>query len=683
MNGGDTMDLCRYVDVFHGTGESAPKKTDGIAARWFFIKARCGNTSPGATLPFGGISVSPYTGGYPTGYTDHEFNYHSKVKRCPRCKKLLGFTHLQQSGTGAIGVYYNYALTVPCYENSTERRDFTDEKARPGYYSCKTEDILCELTAGQKSVCHRYTFGKDEGTVKIDFTNMGLKTAESKAEKAEVLYIEPVNEGIISVGIKAEGIKLHFAVSFNGKPETGDTSVIIKEFGRQADLKIALSLRSREHALEILKETGDFDSVSKTAYKTWNRYLSAITIESEDDKFKQIFYSNLYHSLVKPCDRSDESFVFGDGSFMADFATLWDMYKTQIPLVMMLYRDEGLKIAETLLALCNKLGYIPNNLCFSDDYNNHSTQARCLGDYALLTAYRYGLIKDPDTVLKAAEKDIFSEGNRDFTEEEKCPSASMVLDLAELCVLCAELARENGNNGLAEKLTALSKTEKKYFDRETGLLTADSEYYEGTLYNYSFRQMTDMDERINLAGGKERFISLLDKFFGYGEPPVTQPEDPRDGDYIAKTMQKGIFEGFNNEPDTEAPFSYIYAGRHDRTCEIIRAGMRYMFTSGPGGLPGNNDSGALSSYYVFMSLGLFPLAGKDLFLIGSPLADTAKIKLSSGNTLVITAENNSPDNIYVSAVSFNGVPVENYMIKASELLKGGELKFKMRGKNDV
>ena len=140
------------------------------------------------------------------------------------------------------------------------------------------------------------------------------------------------------------------------------------------------------------------------------------------------------------------------------------------------------------------------------------------------------------------------------------------------------------------------------------------------------------------------------------------------------------FEGFNNESDTEAPFSYIYAGRHDRTCEIIRAGMKCMFTQGRGGIPGNNDSGALSSLYCLSALGIYPEAGQDLFLIGSPFVDSAQISLFNGGTLNITVQNNSDENICVESVKFNGEEINDYKIKASDLMKGGTLLFKMTDK---
>lgn len=675
------MDYCKYVNIFQGCGEIDLPEPKGIAAKWFFLKAQCGNTSPAALIPFGGMSVAPFTGAYPTGYGNHKVNTHARPEKDENCSKLLGFAHLQQSGTGYIGYYYNYALTVPKYSDSPVRREFTDEFAEPGYYACTTDDIRCELTSTSNTAFHRYSFGSDNGFITIDFSNNGLHVKDEKEKKAEILDICCDGSKLTAV-IYAEGIKLYFAAECNGQFRKDGNLVIFDGFGKTAGMKISASTRSAENALRFLNEGKSFDSVRSDAYGKWNEYLSRFRIEA-DDEIKEIFYSNLYHSLVKPCIRNNDSFIYGDGEFAVDFATLWDMYKTALPMICMAYKNEAEIFCETLLKLCEKLGEIPNNFGICDRYLEHSTQARTLGAYVLMTAYHYGIDIDAHRMLKAIESDIFAPNKTDFTVEGKCKSHTWMLDMADCCGNAAAIAEKIGENEIADRLRPLSKQWEKCFDKETGLLGTDSDYYEGTLWNYSFRQMLDMDKRIDIAGGKERFIELLDKFFGYGEPDVIQAIDPHNPEIMKAGEKLGRFEGFNNESDTESPYSYIYADRHDRTCEIIRAGMKYMFTKGRGGLPGNNDTDALSSYYVMAALGIFPVAGQNLFLLGSPVISGGEIMLSSGNVLKIIVNNNSDENIYVQKVSFNGKEITDFRISADLLLSGGTLYFEMGGKNNV
>jgi putative alpha-1,2-mannosidase len=145
-------------------------------------------------------------------------------------------------------------------------------------------------------------------------------------------------------------------------------------------------------------------------------------------------------------------------------------------------------------------------------------------------------------------------------------------------------------------------------------------------------------------------------------------------------MQRGLalnrFEGYNNEPDIETPYAYLYAGRADRTAEVVRAGMRTMFTTGRGGLPGNDDSGALSSCYVWNAVGLFPVAGQPRMLIGSPIVERACLQLGK-RTFEVRTENNSDRNIYVESARLNGKRLDRTYLTMDEFTSGGSLTLTM------
>ena len=672
-------DFCSYVNVFQGCGEIDLPAPEGIAARWFFIKAGCGNTSPAACLPFSAVSAGPFSGGYPTGYTDHMPNSHSRPPRFPGGKGLLGFAHLQQSGTGAIGYYYNYAVVTPRYAASPERRVPAEEAGEPGYYRAVLEDITCELTVSGRTALHRYTFGSRGGEVEIDFTNNGVNIPGWGKQYVYDLEVETPEADVCTAEATIEGVKMYFAVRANApltKTEKG-VKLAVPE-GGAAELAVSLSPKNGELALRRVKESYDFDMARACARETWNALLGKIAIETPDEKIKEIFYSNLYHSLVKPADWSGESFLYDSGPFTVDLNTLWDMYKTELPLLFAVYgREIGTRVCETLLRLCETLGSMPNSIGLSDEYKKPNGQARMLGSYALLTAYRYGLNVDPERILKNLQTDLFAPDKADFVRDRRCVSYTFYLDMSEICTLGADLAKELGDTFAEGLLRPYGVAWATAFDFSTGLLKADSGYYEGTLYNYSFRQLVEMPVRVALAGGKKNFAALLDRFFGYGAPETVQPTDPKNYAPVEEGMRLGRFEGFNNESDTEAPYSYIYADRHDRTCEVIRAGMKYMFTTGRGGIPGNNDTGALSSYYVLSALGLFPVAGQDLFLLGSPFVKKATVKLHNGNTLTVEAPETDDTHIYVKRALFNGEEVRNWSIPASALMRGGNLTFEM------
>jgi putative alpha-1,2-mannosidase len=172
---------------------------------------------------------------------------------------------------------------------------------------------------------------------------------------------------------------------------------------------------------------------------------------------------------------------------------------------------------------------------------------------------------------------------------------------------------------------------------------------------------------------------MLDRFFGYGAAPVKQPGRCPDPAEMAAGYALNRFEGLNNEPDMEAPWAYHYAGRPDRTAEVVQAALTWQFGTGRGGLPGNDDSGGLSSWYVWASLGLFPVAGQSLYLINAPSFAHARLDLG-GQELSIDAHGfvePTPDGPpqYVQSVRFNGRPLEQSWLSARELHRGGQLEI--------
>ena len=127
----------------------------------------------------------------------------------------------------------------------------------------------------------------------------------------------------------------------------------------------------------------------------------------------------------------------------------------------------------------------------------------------------------------------------------------------------------------------------------------------------------------------------------------------------------------------ETPYAYYYADRHDRLCEVVAAGNEYMFTEGRGGIPGNNDSGGLSSLYMWNVMGIFPASGQDLMFIGTPRLKRTLLHLSSGNDFTVERIGSG---IYVKSAELNGKTLETMAFPASEMMKGGKLILEMSEK---
>ncbi len=679
-------DYCAFVDVFHGSGRIDLPEPEGIAKAWYFIKAICGNTHPGACLPFGRLSAGCYCAGYPTGYGNHRGN------SCPwnlrtfgdkmRC---LGFSHLQQSGTGAIDIYYNYAVTTPFYGDLVDAARFfemTDETGKPGYYGVRLKEsgIYCELTVSPLVAVHRYTFGEKSGQITIDLSNDGFLNNDPKHRGySERSAIRLIGGDAFEAEVVMQGLPLYIY----GKCENADKSTLWRDYlplkgetefstGKVRDnygvsfsvpdkgsyeLKIAISAISMEKALtDALSETRGFDKIAADAYNMWNEALGRIDIDAPTERDKRIFYSNLYHTIVKPSDWSGENFIGEGDDLVVDFATMWDMYKTQLPLVFTLYPEMSRKILATFSSFCEAEGFMPHTLTLSTHHETgHSSQARMLAEYAICDAFYRGVEGDYGRLLKASEKDLFSKHFQDF-HNGVIPRATHVVDIAEGCAALSALAKRIGAD--ASVFERYSQRWRDVYDSETGLMTADSDYYEGSEWNYSFRLMSDMKERIETTGGNDRFVALLDRFFGY-----THPEDTNTR-----------FEGFNNESDMETPYAYHYAGRHDRLSEVVEAGRRYMFTDGRGGLPGNNDSGGLSSLYIWNVAGIFPVSGQNLMIIGSPYMFTTVFHLNNGKTFTVRREG---EGIYVRRALLDGEELPELAFTVERMTAGGELVLEM------
>lgn len=682
--------VSKYVDMFFGNGEIEHPTPRGIAATWFFIKAQCGNTHPHATLPFGKMSCGLYTGGYPTGYGNHCPNSCGPVKKFPA--SVRGFSHLHQTGTGAIGAYYNYAVTAPVYGDISYMDDsILSETAHPGYYSAQLQSgIKAEITADKYCALHRYHLDK-KATISIDFSNDGLERSfdERYFRLAKNGTVKIEENGAISAAVTLQGIPTFFYAVCEGDIEKTflfddfreiSNTIINKDetmerwggaFTAYGDcvIKLAISHKSIDEAKKRVYEAKDFETTKQNAEVTWEEYLSKIQIDAEDN-VKEMFYSNFYHSILKPAIFEDEQYT--------DFATLWDMYKTQLPLVYSLYDKESLGITKTLLKEGKKYGKVPIGLMLWDKVHHFDNQAQLLSVYTLADAYYRGLVSGKDVIeltlreSKGEPEELLNE----LIEKEKY---THILDLTEACGVTADIAKLEGDIVSAKQLEKTAQKWTEAFDKESGLLRESMKYYEGNSHSYSFRLQRNMKKRINLCGSTEEFIKIADDFFGYGHPAVKQCQIPEDSNAIQK-MDLRRFDGINNEHDLEAPFVYLYAGRHDRLCEVVRGIQKYMFSNGRGGLPGNNDTGALSSWYVWNALGLFPVTGQNKILITNPLIRSAKVSLFNHKIFSMKVEGEGD---YVDYAELNGVKLSDFTFLATEMMNGGELIIKRKGNKSV
>ncbi len=269
-------------------------------------------------------------------------------------------------------------------------------------------------------------------------------------------------------------------------------------------------------------------------------------------------------------------------------------------------------------------------------------------------------------------------------------SVSKTLEYAydDWCI--AQMAKQLGKKDIAKEFAQRAQYYKNVYDSSIHFMrprldngqfrpnfdpmdTHGQGFIEGNAWNYGLYVPQDLEQMVQMMGGKQRMSQHLDTLFTMqiDDKYISQHEDiTRDG--IIGNYVHG------NEPGHHIPYLYNWTGQPQKTQARVRMILDSMYGDGIDGLCGNDDAGQMSAWYVFSSLGFYPvIPGSDVYALGSPLVKSANIHLANGKTLSITAKNQSPKNVYVKSVTLNGKRIKDTDLKYSDIIKGGELVFEM------
>jgi len=652
--------LLKWADPFWGNGVTRLPVPKGNVAKWSWYKARTGNTHPGPQIPFGMVSVTAYSGAYPSGYGNNPRSRSGHAKPLFNGeKKARGFTHFQQTGTGGIGYYYNFLQVTP----TSERKPGTgfplhsveDDIAYPGYYACtlKEPNVRAELTASDKAAFHRYRFKSgDPAQLTVNLFSHGLplagKSMAITLSEAELqgnnrltghlihgdfpyYFCMEVKGDIASSALflgtsakmnrkgevrsKASAQKVdEIKTTFDPKSKSSENKcqewVINFSDNQPVEVRVAFSYRSREQAIANLNASPkNFDQALAEAENLWEDALSRIPYkDSGDERMKELVYSALYHSLLKPNISMDESPWWEDSAFAVDFSTLWDMYKTQLPLMIKYYPKKATPIINSMIRTIEHCGYFPSGFMRTTNFTRFDGQTSGVAWAILAFAHKNNIEGvDWDRALKCVPKWLERPNVKMFMKDGvvtplKETSITHTLDLVTAFSGICYIAKAEGDLALYNKLKGYRENWRNCYSTETGLLREDSKFYEGKFTHYSFRPHYGMAERVKLAGGKEKFTDMLDDYFGF-----TAVEEGYVAPAEAKFVRLHTFEGLNNQVDLLSPWAYRWSNRPERYKEVIKGAFTYQFGLGVNGLPGNNDSGGLSAWVVLAALGDMPL----------------------------------------------------------------------------
>jgi putative alpha-1,2-mannosidase len=302
------------VDPFIGCEATDLPPPCGLAATWWWPKPQIGNTHPGATYPFGMVSACAYSGAYPTGYGVYDLNTEGVPSRRFDRLSASGFTHFQQSGTGAIRKYYNYVRVTPMLtplDDLGTAWDLRDERAEPGFYGATLGNgVRCEITVGPKSAVHRYTFpAATDARVVVDLSLGGLAIEHGATVplRAQLAAIDPgaahgqitVEGAPLAVHMECDAAGWRQSLWYDRRLMQGSTRLdfdhirptTLRSFGllwrgptasgQTVELRLGFSLRGPEQAAANLRtdcgEGGDrFDGRRATTRHSCRAHLGSI-----------------------------------------------------------------------------------------------------------------------------------------------------------------------------------------------------------------------------------------------------------------------------------------------------------------------------------------------------------------------------------------------------------------------
>lgn len=688
-----------------------------------------GNVFPGVSVPFGMVKLGPEvrTGWQPTsGYKSDE--------------PIVGFSHTRTSGTGGGPRYGNF-LFIPQVDsmrlNGYYKYSKLNEGGYPGYYTVTLKDrdsyVKAELTASQKVGYHRYTFTKKysatntlNANVVVDVSNTLTRISNGMPGTYwTVGYVSVLSDTTIEASISCEGgwgglnpYTIYCYIEFD-KPFTtsgiwldGKTvnrkSLAIsnpektqKRFGAmvsfagtsgmELNCKVGVSLLSYEAAMLNARNDGNksFDDILAETENLWTNKLQKIQTKGGSVLAQQLFRSALRNTMLMPTNVTGEVPGWNPNvPHYWDFYCIWDVFRATMPLYTLVWPEKQREFVQTLLEIYKQRGYLPD--------------AWIAGDYAMMQGGSNADVVLADAVIKklggfdallaleATRKnaEIQPENpqvrGRYATDYNKygyvlpnnaAGTVSRTLEYAYNDYCIAEIAKSLKENGLAEKYRQQSLNIFNLFHPEYNMFWAkdsvgkwmpdftpvskrkdhwnDPYFYEGGSQIYSTYVPHAMQTLIDKHGGSKQYIAYLDKLF-----------------------DTGVF-GIENEPEFLIPYQYIYAGDYASTARRVHDILTKVYQPGSAGIPGQDDAGSMSAWYVFSAMGFFPVAGQDLYLIGTPLFAETVIKLESKKQFRIIAENYSSKNIYVVSAMLNGRKLNRAWFKHSEISKGGKLVLTM------
>lgn len=478
--------------------------------------------------------------------------------------------------------------------------------------------------------------------------------------------------------------------------------------GEQINVKVAVSLKNVANAAHFLKQEipgWEIEKVREEARRKWNQQLNKIVVEGLDEDQKILFYSSLYQALRMPRNRSGDNPKWDSPlPYWDDHFCVWDTWRTVFPLNLLI--NESM-VRDNILAFIDRYehnGQVLDAFIAGNDrvyqwseveqpyyfhnqggdnvdniiadafakkvdgidwerayqvlrYNaeNSRTPAYLIGDRGWVPFRTYEYALDCSRTMEFAYNDFCASqmalGLNKIDDYKRYVTRSYQWDQ-----LWNDTLSSMGFDGFIcpKRMNATWVRYNPRHDRiDNSAGGFDRSFYEGNSWTYSYFVPHQFNKLVALMGGPEKYTKRL------------------------QFALKNQLVNLSNEPTFLAPFSFIYSGRPDLTAYWVRENLKEYTIDG---FPGDEDSGAMGSWYVFAAMGFFPNAGQDIYLISGPIFPKITLTRENGKQLVIEAENVSKENKYIQSAMLNGKPLDRAWIKHEEIANGALLQFKMGNK---
>ena len=602
--------------------------------------------------------------------------------------------------------------------------------------------IKAELTATQRVGVHKYTYpkGSDQriildllhglynydgkvlwSTLRVENDTLltGMRLTDGWARTNYTYFAISFSKPISSYGYQDRKPEKYVGFwrkfdRYHNFPDMAGRSMVAyfnfdKDQSHELVVKVALSAVSTEGAKKNLQAEAagkSFEAICQETREAWNRELSVIDCNGTNDQ-KAMLYISLYHTMINPSIYMDVDRQYRgvDGNIHTadDFDnytvfSVWDTYRAEHPLLGLLKPSRNTNMVKSMIHHQQQqaLGMLPV-------WSLMGNEGWCMTGYHSVTVLADAIVKGADidkeealnAMVQTATNPYFPSvtdymrlGYAPFDTDNTAASNTLEYSFDDWTIYAA--AKATGNEQIAATFMKRALNYRNTYDPSIGFAsprylngefkkdldpyqTYGEGFIEGNSWNFSFHVPHDVNGLIKIMGGEQAFLDKLNRLFVMDLPEKYYADNE---DITAECLVGGYVHG--NEPSHHVPYLYAWTATPWKTQEWLRTILNKMYRNHIRGLGGNDDCGQMSAWYIFSSMGFYPVApGTDQYVLGAPYLPYMKVTLENGHTVEIKAPKVSDKNRYVQRVRINGQPYSKLYITHSQLTEGCTIEFDM------